>query len=155
MWQPVSSTKKLSPLVTNRFFALSFFCRVTFDCQTVRIPIEPTAVGPAKNISSSSAGVGGVEIALESVATVKSERTGAINLEIADEKKIRWIEEVELHIGRWSIRPALVHYSIPKKQVMQATSAKTDSAAPFSESRPVSLFRVPYLRRSEVLKHIP
>ena len=45
------------------------------------------AVGPAKNIWSSSSAVGGVEFALEKVATVNSERAGAINLEIVDDEK--------------------------------------------------------------------
>lgn len=117
MWQPVSSTKKLSPPVTKRVLARSFFCRVIFDCQTVCIPIELIAVGPAKNISSSSAGVGGVEIAFEMLTTVNSERTGAINLEIVDDKKIRHMEDVELHIGRRSIRPALCITRSPKSNL--------------------------------------
>ena len=78
MWHPLSSTKTLSPPVTKSVFALSFPCRVTFDCQTVRIPIELMAVGPAKNISSSCSEEGGVAVAAEiDAGATSSERASA------------------------------------------------------------------------------
>ncbi len=64
-----------------------------------------------------------MEFALEKVATVNSERAGAINLEIVDDKKNRYKEEVGLRIGRASIRPQsqnLAQFNLSKNRLGRA-----------------------------------